>query len=55
MFEALGCSVVYLKRLSMGGLKLDENLQPGDYRPLTIEEIDLLKRHGKEEKTKDVK
>ncbi|MBE5987465.1 MAG: rRNA pseudouridine synthase [Paenibacillaceae bacterium] len=55
MFEALGCSVVYLKRLSMGSLKLDENLQPGDYRSLTREEIDLLKRHGKEEKTKDVK
>jgi len=54
MFEALGCSVVYLKRLSMGSLKLDENLQPGDYRSLTREEIDLLKRHGKEEKTKDV-
>ena len=53
MFEALGCSVVYLKRLSMGSLKLDENLQPGDYRPLTAEEVDLLKRHGKEEKTKD--
>jgi len=55
MFEALGCSVVYLKRLSMGSLKLDENLQPGDYRPLTTEEINLLKCHGKEEKTKDVK
>ncbi|WP_097004282.1 pseudouridine synthase [Lacrimispora amygdalina] len=55
MFEALGCSVVYLKRLSMGSLKLDENLQPGEYRPLTGEEIDLLKRHGKEERTKDVK
>ncbi|MGC6178016.1 pseudouridine synthase [Lacrimispora sp. 38-1] len=54
MFEALGCSVVYLKRLSMGSLKLDENLQPGEYRPLTAEETDLLKRHGKEEKTKDV-
>jgi len=53
MFEALGCSVVYLKRLSMGSLKLDENLQPGEYRPLTAEELDLLKRHGKEEKTKD--
>jgi 16S rRNA pseudouridine516 synthase len=55
MFEALGCSVVYLKRLSMGSLKLDEDLQPGEYRPLTIEELDLLKSHGKEEKTKDVK
>lgn len=53
MFEALGCSVVYLKRLSMGSLKLDENLQPGEYRPLTAEELDMLKRHGKEEKTKD--
>ena len=43
MFEALGCKVVYLKRLSMGSLKLDESLAPGDYRALTEEEIRLLK------------
>ena len=55
MFEALGCHVVYLKRLSMGSLKLDESLQPGEYRPLTETEIRLLKGHGKEKKTNDVK
>lgn len=55
MFEALGCNVVYLKRLSMGSLKLDVSLQPGEYRPLTETELRLLKGHGKEEKTNDVK
>ncbi len=43
MFEALDCQVVYLKRLSMGSLFLDETLQPGEYRPLTQEEIICLK------------
>lgn len=42
MFEAVGKSVVYLKRISMGGLKLDENLKPGEYRELTTEELRLL-------------
>lgn len=44
MFEALGCQVIYLKRLSMGSLKLDEKLSPGEYRPLTDEELEELKR-----------
>ena len=42
MFEALGCKVVFLKRLSMGSLKLDPELKPGEYRPLTEEELELL-------------
>lgn len=42
MFEALGCHVVFLKRLSMGSLKLDPKLKPGEYRMLTQEELDLL-------------
>ena len=42
MFEALGCQVVFLKRLSMGSLKLDPKLMPGEYRMLTQEELDLL-------------
>lgn len=45
MFEAVGKKVVYLKRLSMGNLRLDENLQPGEYRSLTKEEIEGLKKH----------
>lgn len=43
MFEAVECRVVYLKRLSMGSLVLDEALAPGEYRRLTGEEIRALK------------
>lgn len=42
MFQAVGKEVIYLKRLQMGGLKLDENLCTGAYRELTKEEIDKL-------------
>lgn len=38
MFEALGKHVVFLKRLQMGGLLLDEMLEQGEYRPLSPEE-----------------
>ena len=38
MAEAVGSRVLSLKRLSMGPLKLDENLPAGHYRPLTQEE-----------------
>lgn len=43
MLAARGKPVTYLKRLSMGPLRLDENLAPGAYRLLTEEELDLLK------------
>jgi 16S rRNA pseudouridine516 synthase len=43
MFEAVGKEVIYLKRLSMGGLNLDPKLAPGEYRMLTKEEINYLK------------
>ena len=39
MFESVGKKVVYLKRLSMGNLKLDESLELGQYRELTEEEV----------------
>lgn len=42
MFEAMGCRVTYLKRLSMGPLVLDPALAPGEYRPLTEQEIQDL-------------
>ena len=49
MFEAVGKRVVYLKRLSMGTLTLDETLKPGEYRQLTPEEIEhLIKRQDLE-------
>ena len=47
MFEAVGRSVIYLKRLSMGTLVLDPNLEKGEYRYLTKEEIECLKEEGK--------
>lgn len=39
MLKAVGCYVIYLKRISIGGLKLDESLKMGDYRDLTKKEI----------------
>ena len=44
MMEAVGCRVVYLKRLSMGSLVRDENLKPGQYRPLTKQELEDLRQ-----------
>lgn len=43
MFLAVNKEVVYLKRISMGPIKLDESLIIGDYRTLTPEEIELIK------------
>lgn len=43
MFEAVGKNVVYLKRVEFGTLKLDEELEEGEYRELTEEEINILK------------
>ena len=42
MFESVGKKVIYLKRISMGSLVLDENLKPGEYRALTKKEIENL-------------
>lgn len=42
MMEACGCPVIELKRLSMGPLSLDETLKPGEFRPLTEHELELL-------------
>ena len=48
MFQAVGMQVLYLKRLRMGTLVLDEQLKPGECRLLTEEEIRRLKSdHGK--------
>ena len=43
MFEAVSNKVMYLKRISMGSLILDEALKLGEYRKLTDEELALLK------------
>lgn len=44
MFKSLDMKVLYLKRVSMGPLKLDENLDLGEYRELKEEELNLLKK-----------
>lgn len=43
MFEAVGKKVTYLKRIEFGTLPLDEDLEEGEYRELTEEEITILK------------
>ena len=47
MFEAVGKKVLYLKRISMGPLQLPDDLKPGEYRPLTAQEIAALKTADK--------
>ena len=42
MFHAVGKEVLFLRRIQMGPLKLDEKLRPGDYRRLTKEEVEKL-------------
>ena len=42
MIKAVGGHVFYLKRLAIGPVRLDEALRPGEYRPLTAEELAAL-------------
>ncbi len=42
MFNSIGMEVVYLKRLSIANLVLDQELELGDYRELTDEELKAL-------------
>lgn len=42
MFAVLGNKVTFLKRVQIGSLKLDENLQPSDFKELTEDDLSLL-------------
>lgn len=42
MLASRGAPVTRLKRLAVGGLRLDESLAPGEYRELTEEEISSI-------------
>ncbi|MGN0170267.1 MAG: pseudouridine synthase [Lachnospiraceae bacterium] len=42
MFQAMGLHVVYLKRLQVGNLILDETLSPGSYRKLSKVEVENI-------------
>ena len=44
MMAAIGKHVIYLKRVAIGGLRLDESLKPGEYREL-YDEINLVCRN----------
>lgn len=44
MFAALGNRVVFLKRVKMGELSLDESLEEGQCREITPEELILIRR-----------
>ena len=43
MLQAVGNEVLYLKRLSMGSLRLPKDLEKGAYRPLSEDEIYKIK------------
>lgn len=42
MIKAVGADIYYLKRLSIGEIMLDEDLEPGQYRQLSDKELAIL-------------
>lgn len=44
MFQSVEKNVVFLKRIKFGEIKLDEELNEGDYRELSKDEIKILKQ-----------
>ncbi|WP_240374556.1 pseudouridine synthase [Bacillus piscicola] len=42
MFEARGNKVLFLKRVQVGNVRIDDDLKRGEYRDLTEEEIEML-------------
>ena len=40
MYQAIGHTVLYLKRIAIGGLTLPEDLKPGEYKEYTREQLD---------------
>ena len=43
MAMAVGMRIVYLERIAIAGVPLDTNLKRGEYRPLTEEELSLIR------------
>lgn len=46
MLKAVGNEVIYLRREAFGSLILDDSLEVGEYRELTIDEIENLRNLG---------
>ncbi|TDM04578.1 pseudouridine synthase [Macrococcus carouselicus] len=44
MFQAVGRTVVYLKRIRMGSLELPDDLETGQYRKMSEKEINLVQQ-----------
>lgn len=42
MIKAVGMHIVYLERVAIGAVALDESLKRGEYRPLTASELEAL-------------
>jgi 16S rRNA pseudouridine516 synthase len=56
MFAAFGHTVLYLRRIAMGPLLLDPDLEPGTYRELTEAELEQLRsalQPGADSETED--
>ena len=45
MFEVVCNKVTYLERIEFGGIELDRNLARGEWRELTAEEVETLRKH----------
>lgn len=45
MMEKVGTPLFYLKRLSMGGFVLEDELPLGAYRKLREDELELVKKY----------
>ena len=43
MIRYAGCRVLYLKRVKIGNLPIDPSLPRGSYRPLSLEELNLIR------------
>ncbi len=54
MLQAVNNEVVYLKRINFGSLTLDNNLKSGEYRQLTEEEIQILRKDVEKDNLEDV-
>lgn len=44
MLRAVNCRICYLKRVAVGGIRLDSRLGEGEYRPLTPEEVRIIEQ-----------
>ena len=49
MFAAVGNEIVRLERLTFGGLSLDPALERGEWRELTENEIETLRKNGEKD------